>query len=339
MAEINNTVPSIVRGSSLYEAMCKVAEIANNAIEGADAANKGVSEAKAAAAAAQQTADQAHEEAINAANSAEQAGEKAQEAQLIASTAVNEASQAKAAADKAQETADGAASKNTQQDTRIDNIETGKTIIPTYFKTTAQGNAIPGMNGAGTAAVYYWATGNIDGDLPLRRHGQSGVSKGGILVPQVPTSPNEAASKQYVDEIVVSAANGITTSLAGAAIPADENGTAISQISVQRLGASGFSGTAKKISFLDIAGEIATKYDENPSKKLSFDITGVLGDGGDPGVIDGKIPVNVFSGEKACFTLAEFNASTGKLVIDCSQFDPAGGNVWKVFSQHAYYKS
>lgn len=337
MAEINNTVPSIVRGSSLYEAMCKVAEIANNAIGDADTANKGVTEAKAAAAAAQQTANQAHEEAINAANSAEQAGEKAQEAQLAASSAVNEASKAKDAADKAQTTADGAAAENTQQNTRIDNLETGETVIPTYFKTTAQGNAIPGMNGNGTAAVYYWAAGSVDGDIPLRRHGQSDVSKGGILVPQTPKSPTEAASKHYVDEAVATAAGGITTSLVGQFVPADENGTAISTISVQRIGASGFFGTVKNISFLDIDGEIATKYDENPSKKLSFDITGVLGDGGNPGVM-GKIPINVFSGTNTHFALAEFNANTGKLVIDCSQFDPSGGNVWKVFSQHAYYK-
>lgn len=199
MAEINNTVPTIVRGSSLYEAMCNVAKIANDAIADADKANNGVAEAKAAAAQAQATADQAHEEAQTAAANAEQAGEKAQEAQLIASTAANQASKAKDAADAAQATANGAVTKNTQQDARISDLESGKTVIPTYFRTTNQGNAIPGMNGAGTAAVYYWATGTTSGDLPLRRHNQSGTANGGLLVPRVPINADEAASKSYID--------------------------------------------------------------------------------------------------------------------------------------------
>lgn len=331
MAEINNTVPSIVRGSSLYEAMYKVAEIANKAIDDADTANKDVTEAKAAAAAAQQTANQAHEEAINAANSAEQAGEKAQAAQTAADGA-------QTAAGKAQTTADSAVSKNTQQDTRIDDIESGKTIIPTYFKTTTRGNAVPVMSSDGTEIRYLTAIGSIQGDVPVRRRDIDGTADGGVLVPRTPLNRDEAASKDYVDTAVATVAAAPNTSLTGKNVPADENGTAISQISVERIGISGFSGTLKKISYLDINGEIATKYDENPSKKLSFDITGVLGDGGNPGAL-GKIPINVFSGTETRFTFAEFSASTGKMVIDCSQFDPAGGKTWKVFGQHIYYKS
>lgn len=332
MKTCNKTIPTIVEGNSLYEAVCVIKDVAEKAIAEAETTATAAEAAKAAAEAAQQTANQAHEEATNAAASAEQAGEKAQAAQTAADGAQTTANEARTTANRAE-------SENSQQNIRIHSIEDGTTVIPIYFKTTRQGNAIPGMNGAGTGAVYYWATGTISGDLPLRRHGQSGISDGALLVPQTPTAANEATSKHYVDTAVADVAAAPDTSLTGQTVLADENGAAISQITVQRIGISGFSGTLKKISYLDITGEIATNYRENTSKKLSFDITGVLGDGGNPGVIDGKIPVNVFSGEKARFTLAEFNASAGKLVIDCSAFDPTGGNIWKVFSQHAYYKS
>ena len=126
---------------------------------------------------------------------------------------------------------------------------------------------------------------------------------GDVYVPETPGDDRAATSKKYVDTAVTAVAAAPTTSLAGQA---------------------------------DITGSISTNYQENTAKKLSFDITGVLGEFGNPG-IDGKIPINVYSGDKARFTLAQFNASTGKMVIDCAEFDPAGGNAWQVFSQHTYY--
>lgn len=340
MAEINNTVPSIVRGSSLYEAMCEVAKIANKAIGDADTANKGVAEAKAAAAAAQQTANQSHEEAINAAASAEQAGEKAQAAQTTADGAQTAADKAQTAADKAQATATGAVSKNTQQDARIGDIETGKTVIPTYFKTTAQGNAIPGMNGAGTQAVYYWATGSIDGDLPLRRHGQSDISKGGILVPQKPTNANEATSKHYIDgEItaVKSLINDARTNISqlGGAIQADESAAAVEQIIITSITLSGFSNEPNtKLRVINITGMVASDFSQNTSKKFTFSLENVLPDEKAPAQIGLTFFDTGYNDKHSRAALCAFsNKSSGEpiLTIDFNDIDPTGGNSYEVF--------
>lgn len=335
MAEINNTVPTVVRGSSLYEAMCNVAKIANDAIADAGKANSGVAEAKAAAAAAQQTANQAHEEAINAANSAEQAGEKAQEAQLIASTATNQASKAKDAADAAQKTANGAATKNAQQDTRIANIESGKTVIPTYFKLGTSGNLIPGMNGAGTAAVYYWATGDTAGDLPLRRHGQSGVANGGLLVPRVPINSNEAASKSYVDNAVAGGSFGTNIAMVGGAVQADESAAAVEQIIIESTTLSNFAnGTNTKLRIINVHGQVSSDFSQNASKKFTFSLENIFP--------DEQLPANIgltffeagnsSTGSRAA--LCAFSAkSSGEpaLTIDFTDIDPQGGHSFGIF--------
>lgn len=333
MAEINNTVPSIVRGSSLYEAMCKVAEIANNAIGDADAANKGVTEAKAAAAQAQATADQAHEEATNAANSAEQAGEKAQAAQTAADGA-------QTAADKAQTTADGAVSKNTQQDTRIDDIESGKTIIPTYFKTTTRGNAVPVMNSDGSEVRYLTAIGSIQGDLPVRRRDIGGTADGGVLVPRTPLNRDEATSKEYVDGKIAAVETLITearTSISqlGGAIQAEESAAAVEQINITSTTLSGFSNeTNTKLRVINITGQVASDFSQNTSKKFTFSLENVLPDEKAPAQIRLTFFDAGYNDKHSRAALCAFsNKSSGEpiLTIDFNDIDPTGGNSYEVF--------
>ena len=332
MKNCNKTIPTIVEGNSLYEAVCVIKNVAEKAIAEAGTTATAAEEAKAAAEAAQQTANQAHEEATNAAASAEQASEKAQAAQT--------------AADGAQQTANTASATANATAVKVDKVISGETVIDKYLvKETPAASPIVGD------AVYVKNTGDavIQDVMPICTDPQDlqyitsqitiagrQPDTGDVYVPETPGDDRAATSKKYVDTAVTAVAAAPTTSLAGQAVMADESGTAVSQIVVQRFGISGFNGTQKKISYLDITGSISTNYQENTAKKLSFDITGVLGEFGNPG-IDGKIPINVYSGDKARFTLAQFNASTGKMVIDCAEFDPAGGNAWQVFSQHTYY--
>ena len=333
MKTCNKTIPTIVEGNSLYEAVCVIKDVAEKAIAEAGTTATAAEAAKAAAEAAQQTANQAHEEATNAAASAEQASEKAQAAQTAAEAA-------QATANGAQATANGAANKNIQQDTRIGDIESGKTVIPTYFKTTAQGNAIPGMNGAGTEAVYYWAVGSIDGDIPLRRHGQSGISKGGLLVPQTPTSQSEAASKHYIDGEIATLKSLITDartniSQLGGAIQAEEPAAAVEQIIITSTTLSGFSNEPNtKLRVLNITGQVASDFSQNTSKKFTFSLENVLPDEKAPAQIGMTFFDTGYNDKHSRAALCAFsNKSSGEpiLTIDFNNIDPTGGNSYEVF--------
>lgn len=341
MSNCNKTIPTIVEGDSLYEAVCLIKQVADKAIADAGTTATAAEEAKAAAATAQQTAEAAHEEAQTAAANAEQAGERAQAAANAAAKAQADAIMAQTTADTATTAAEAAHEEAEIARDAVTGITDGTTELPYLRKQGVDGYvSVPVVLADGATQEARRATANSTEWLNTTRTIALRVAGGNIEVPDPPYDNACAANKQYVDRSITAAIAGagmaVKTNLTGATIQADESGMAVSQLSAQCVNISGFGGTLGKINYLDLKGEIGTNYSENPSKKLSFDLTTLLGSGGNPGVM-GYIPVNVYSGTNTHFTMAKFDSNTGKMVIDCSTFDPSGGNVWQVFSQHIYY--
>lgn len=327
MKNCSKTIPTIVEGNSLYEAVCVIKDVAEKAIAEAGTTATTAEEAKAAAAQAQATADQAHEEAVNAQASSEQANEKAQAAQTAADGA-------RQAADGAHEEAINAAASAEQANKKINDIISGDEILPKYFLKPSAGAyaLVPSVISSGQQVNYALtsdeksALGNFS--IPFR------LANGAINV-STPVDANNATPKSYVDAAVAAAQLGTNISQIGGAVQATESAAAVEQIVVTSTTLSKFANnTNTNLRIINIQGQVASDFSQNSSKKFTFSLENIFPDEKLPASIGLTFFESSYSSTGSRAALCAFSAkSTGEpiLTIDFTNIDPDGGHSFEIF--------